>query len=356
VFSTIDIDMKIVNKEVIQSYLVTSAKYNFSAYEKRIMYRIIEIAQADLKGKKLDRNYTIDKSLFDDRIIKMDLSAFKKHKDDKNYVEIKKALTALRNKTIEYETDAEWKLIGIIEKPKVDKYSSFATFEVQPEIWSALLKFDKGYSKYELEAAMSFNSVYAMRFFELFSNNMKPMTLRIDDLKERFGISEKYIGKPANFIKRVVDVAKSELDKKSEYSFNYKTVKEGRKITMVTFIPKHIPSNKNPGLEIKKLQKKVSLRFDLSQDLLKFLNDLGFTHDGVRNNLKLFKDLNEHQDLYGFLKKVSRNAEKAKNPQGYIIAAMRTALSKGKSDGEINTEERAHMTNLLEQLGQDKKA
>lgn len=348
--------MKIKDKEVIQSYLVTSAKYSFSAYEKRVMYRIIEMAQADIKGKKLDDGYIINKTLFEDRVITMPLSVFKKHEADNNYVEIKKALTSLRNKTIEYETEREWKLIGIIEKPKIDKYSSFVNFEIQPEIWQAILTFDKGYSKYELEAAMSFTSVYAMRFFELFSDNMNPMTLRIDVLKERFGIADKYIGSSANFIKKVIIPAQKELNEKSQYSFNYKTIKEGRKITKIKFIPKRIPENANPELEVKKLQKKVSLRFDLSQDLLKFLNDLGFTHDGVRNNLKLFKDLNEHQDLYGFLKKVSRNAEKAKNPQGYIIAAMRTALSKGKSDGEINTEERAHMTNLLEQLGQDKKA
>lgn len=33
--------MKITNKEVIQSYLITTARYDFSVYEKRIIYRIV---------------------------------------------------------------------------------------------------------------------------------------------------------------------------------------------------------------------------------------------------------------------------------------------------------------------------
>lgn len=33
------------NKDVFQSYVLTTAKYDFSVYEKRIMYRLVEMAQ-----------------------------------------------------------------------------------------------------------------------------------------------------------------------------------------------------------------------------------------------------------------------------------------------------------------------
>ena len=32
--------MKINNKEVLQSYILTTAKYDYSVYEKRILYKI----------------------------------------------------------------------------------------------------------------------------------------------------------------------------------------------------------------------------------------------------------------------------------------------------------------------------
>ena len=41
------------NKNVIQSYMLTAARYDFSVYEKRILYRLVELAQAELQGKDL---------------------------------------------------------------------------------------------------------------------------------------------------------------------------------------------------------------------------------------------------------------------------------------------------------------
>ena len=46
--------MKINNKEVLQSYILTTAKYDYSVYEKRILYRIIEQLQSLIEGKELN--------------------------------------------------------------------------------------------------------------------------------------------------------------------------------------------------------------------------------------------------------------------------------------------------------------
>jgi len=42
------------NKDVIQSYILTTAKYDFSVYEKRILYRLVELNQHLLEGRKLN--------------------------------------------------------------------------------------------------------------------------------------------------------------------------------------------------------------------------------------------------------------------------------------------------------------
>ena len=36
-----------------RSYVLTTAKYDFSPYEKRIMYRLIELDQKEIEGIKL---------------------------------------------------------------------------------------------------------------------------------------------------------------------------------------------------------------------------------------------------------------------------------------------------------------
>lgn len=345
--------MKAKSKEVIQGYVLTSAKYDFSRYEKLILYKLVEIAQDDLKGKKLNAGYSINRSLFDDVILEIPVKDFMPT-GDKNHSQIKKALISLRNKTIEYENDKEWRIIGIIEKPIIKKYSDKVIFEVQPLIWESILNFTKGHTKYELNAAMSFKSVYAMRFYEMFSKNLKPLTFKIDTLKERFGLQDKYTDRPADFIKRVIAPAKKELDLKSEYSFNYSTHKEGRQIKNIKFVPYYIESNKNPELYEKELKKRTSLRFDLSKEFIRQLNELGFSNEGVKNNLKLFKEANEKIDLYAFLKKVSRNAFEAKNPPAYVIGSLRKYLKNKDSEKPINPEQSAKINDLLSSISSEK--
>ncbi len=115
--------MKLQNKDLIQSYILTTARYNFSAYEKRVLYRIIEMLQAEIKGLKLNYKYTIQETIMKDRDFILPVSCFLKDENDKNYNEIRKALRALNRKTIEYEDDKTWELFNLIERPKFYKFN-----------------------------------------------------------------------------------------------------------------------------------------------------------------------------------------------------------------------------------------
>ena len=67
--------MKITNKEVLQSYILTTAKYDYSVYEKRILYRIIEILQFLIEGKKLNEKYSIQITTQNDYDFQIPLSS-----------------------------------------------------------------------------------------------------------------------------------------------------------------------------------------------------------------------------------------------------------------------------------------
>lgn len=55
-----------INKNLIQSYILTTAKYDYTAYEKRILYRIIEMRQELTSGQKLNQKYSIQTNIFGD--------------------------------------------------------------------------------------------------------------------------------------------------------------------------------------------------------------------------------------------------------------------------------------------------
>lgn len=316
---------KFTNKDVIQSYILTTAKYDFSVYEKRIIYRLVEMVQYTLEGKKLNQGFSIEKTLYDDRIITMPISAFLTGEKDENYTRVKAALRSLRNKTFEYENRGLWKLIGIIEKPNFD-IAGIAKFELQSEVYEAILDFSKGYRKYELKTAMEFESVYSMRFYELMSGQKTPIEFKIETLKEMFGIADKY-SRVNDFFRKVIIPAKKELDEKSPYSFDYEPKKMGRAFHSILFFPKYNPKNRDTNLEKRDLQKQVYLSWDLPKNLTDYLkHNFEFTTDGIKNNLDLFKKANEELDLIQFLASIKGKVRESNNPQGYVIGAIRKMI------------------------------
>ena len=316
----------IVNKEVIQSYILTTAKYEYSVYEKRILYKIVEMLQDMIKGKKLNQKYNLQKTLFNDWHVTMPISGFLKDEGDKNYAQAKAALKSLQAKLIEYEDERIWQSISIISNPEINKYGETVTFRLHERIVGALMDFSKGFSKYELITAMRFESTYSMRFYELLSGQKKPITYSVLNLKIMFKIENKY-ERVNDFFRKVIDVAKKEMDAKSPYSFDYKPIKKGRAITSIMFYPIAKPENNDAELAEKKAKKQVSLYWDLDKITIQYLKEnYLFTDTEIKNNLTVFKDAQNEIDFMYFLSENRIKAEKKGNPKGWIINAIKKQL------------------------------
>ncbi|MDM1504169.1 RepB family plasmid replication initiator protein, partial [Myroides marinus] len=166
-------------------------------------------------------------------------------------------------------------------------------------------------------------------FYELFSSQAKPINYSIDTLKEMFGIVGKY-KLTADFIRRVVEPAKKELDEKSPYTFIYKELKTGRKITSLQFIPIYQASKEDAVLKSKQIGQKISTGFYLdATDKEYLIAQYGFTDKEIKNNSdlfeKLYKEL-EQGELIDKLSELRRKAGESHNPKGYVIASLRQFL------------------------------
>ena len=251
---------------------------------------------------------------------------------DENYTRVKTALTRLRNKTFEFDNGKSWKLIGIIEKPSFD-YAGIVQFELQKEIYTALLDFSKGFRKYELKTAMQFESVYSMRFYELMSEKKDPITYTIEYIKELFCLENKY-RLVADFRRYVLDVAKKELDRCSPYTFDYKLNKLGRSYNSVTLYPRFQPEHRDEGLETSYIQSKQDTSWYLGKEEKEFLvHNMGFTQKGIKNNAQLFEDVKpilvkNNTNLIEALADIKTRGLKngAKNIQGYTIKALKSII------------------------------
>lgn len=321
--------MKINNKDLIQSYIITSARYDYSVPEKRILYRVIELLQQYTEGKTLNKKYSITKTIFNDVEIVMPVSAFLKDGEGNNHSEVKKALLSLNSKVIQVEDENTWQALNLVERPLLDKNKYTVSFRISPLIAHAFLDFSKGFSKYELETAMSFESTYAMRFYELLATQKNKITYSIDKLKIMFQIEDKYIGKNNDFVRKVIEKAKTELDKKSPVSFVFERQTVGKKIVGIHFYPIAIPENRDPVLEALKLKKSVSLRWDLDMLVVNYLKEnFVFSENEIKNNLDLFKQCQkELPDFLLTLSKMRVPASKKIKPKGYLINSLRNKLS-----------------------------
>lgn len=313
---------------MIQSYLVTAARYDFSVYEKRIIYRLVEVCQCALEGQKLNAGFRVNNLLYEEmKEIEMPIAAFLKDEKDENYKRAKQALFDLNNKIMEYEDDEIWKPMRIIEMPKLVK-KGYVKFVLHKEIYDSLLNFSKGFRRFELKTAMEFESVYAMRFYELLSGKSDPITYSVDDLKIMFHLEDKY--KQINdFLKRVIIPAQKELSEKAPFSFTFTPVKHGKKVVSMTFFPYQIPENMDEDLERKRLERELSLRWSLDKIYVDYLKqNYLFENDEIRNNLETFKKAVGSMDLMNFLAQKRRVAAQKPNPKGWIIGAIKRELKK----------------------------
>ncbi len=312
------------NELAIQSYIFTTAKYDFNAYEKRIMYRLVELAQDELKGIMIrDNMHKIEPTLFG-REITMPVADILRNEKDQNYTIAKKAFRSLAQKGVEYEDDKFWQYTAIISNPKIDKIKGSVVFTVLDDIWRCLLDFTKGYRKYELITAMQFKSVYSMRMYELMSGQKRPLEFTFEDLKQRFGVKDKYklVG---HFKTRVLDIAKKELDESSPYSFNYIEIKEGRKVVAFKFFPTFHPDKQDPELYEREKRSKLTARAQISREALDYLRySFEFKAAEINKNKKtIIEGEQKIPDFIGFLSSLVGPSRTAKNRIGYVINAIK---------------------------------
>lgn len=306
-------------KDVVQSYLITTARYKFSVMEKRIMYRIVESGQDLIEGRKLHGHITVQPNLLNDREVTMSYSDVLENSN--NISTVRKALLDLTKKLVVWGNAKVGGAYNLIERPKWDDTRGLFSFRVPQPIWDAMMmQFERGFRKYQLETAMGFSSVYSMRLYELISRQQYPLTYYVEDLKGMLGVEGKY-PRMYDFKKWVLNVAKEELDTNADYSFDY--IIKGKNIT---FVPYYI--SRGNEAERKRLVDKISASRLLPPDIVNYLVAKGFTKKEIKTHLELFRELLKVMpDPIAIIAEVCAKSRDKENPKGWVINALRGKIN-----------------------------
>lgn len=314
------------SREVVQSYIATTAMYDFNVYEKRVLYNLVKLAQSQLEGIRLSENlFRIDHSLKGFVLIELPISYFLTDSEDKNHVRIKEALKSLHQKTFTYKDEEVWECFSIIANPKIELRSSKVSFIVNSKVWDVLLDFSRGFARYDINVAFTLESAYSMRFYEMLASQTELITYSIDTLRKIFNLEDKY-ALTKDFIKYVVEAAKGELDRKSPVTFEYTPVKEGRRIDRIMFFPVRQSGKEAPDVFYRSALRKYPSAA-LSREERQILTDIGFTDSGIKNNLALFVECQKQLDFLYELAMIKAKSRGKRNPCGWCINSLVGKLS-----------------------------
>ena len=318
------------NRQVIQSFLLTSARYEFSIYEKRIFTSLVNAMQPLIEGKKL--NGKVEQDLWGDYHFEFPLSFFM-DEDNSHINRYKEALMGLNDKKFEYEDEEVWRLIRLIERPQYKKRKGVIEFDIASQLVDVFLNYSRGFSKYNLGVSMSLKSVYAVRMYELMANQKRPLTYSIEKLKDIFGVTEqKSYANTFNFVRRCIHQAWFELEesKEANWSFGYNLVRHGRKITAITFTPIHHPEKEPPEVQRAEAIRQVHLSHWLPIDLKNhLLKKCGFSPREIKNNIDTIEAFCKlyNQNTLTKINEIWERAKDKRKPKAYLIGAMQLELN-----------------------------
>lgn len=248
---------------------------------------------------------------------------------DRNYHNIKKAYS-LANKTIDYERNGVNYHLNIIAFPMVYKDGGTVMFKcvIHNELWHGLLNFTKGYRLINLQTYMALKSNYSVIMYMLISQQTKQTNYTIAALRKLTGADAfKAYDRTSNFLKKVIDRAKEELDQHSPYTFGYGLYRAGRGGGYKEIIITPMVNENYAKPENKKMEKEIARqRVRLDERVQRCLQDtFGMEPGGMEAIEGLLTQIGDWQRQLDYLADVRQYAFKAsiKNPAGYLVESLR---------------------------------
>ena len=236
------------NKIAVQSNALINARYDMTAFQKKILLYIIAKIQPDDKDFQ---DYTINvKDFVEDANYKSKMLYDKLRKDTK----------ALISKVYEIEEPDGLLQVSILAKAKYMKNKGQINVSFAPDLKPYLLQLKEQFTSTPLRYLLNFKSVHSIRIYEMLQQFKSTgfFVIGIEDLKYRLSLEDKYQTYTL-FKRRVIEQAQKELQY-SDMAFEFKEVKQGRKITRIEFRIK-------PIHEIKLNEKQTQVAKKLELDL-----------------------------------------------------------------------------------------
>lgn len=306
------------NKNIIQSYLFSRLRSRMNIHEMRILLRIVERAQDELRGVVLrDNKGPLAHGLAGTRVEfpLRELLAPGSH----HYELARAACNSVVGKVVEhFDSGArKWYTAALVPQAVIDEQRSVVTLYILDWVWDTILDFTHGFVKVDLTMAMRLRSPYSLKLYFLMSGQPQPIQYSINELYKLFGVVGKY-SRTNDFIKRVIEPAIKELKGVSPWACDFRPLKDGRSISYIMFYPFEQKDKYSPTIVEKNLMARTGSVF-LEREVYTYMRyNMGFEHIELLRNKSLVEQL----------------GRKMTNPVGFLADLRERALRQGRSFGK----------------------
>lgn len=218
---------------VVKSNKIIEASYRLSLVEAKIMLKIAgQIKKEDTKFE--------DYHLYARQLMK-DINL-----GERNHEELKKATEGLVSKTAtlkESDGDLQISFLSSAKYYTNGQKKGMIRFRLDPSLKPYLLQLKEKFTSFNIENTLNLRSVYAIRIYELLKQyeGIKKRKISLLEFREILELKKTEYKKYNHFKTRIILPAQRELKKKTDISFEFEEIKEGRSISEIVF---HIYPNK----------------------------------------------------------------------------------------------------------------
>lgn len=248
---------------------------------------------------------------------------------DNNYRNVHKAFT-LAQKTFDWEYEGHVFKLNMIAFPEYHKTDrgAFITFVIHNRMWLALLDFSKGHRLIELPIYMRLRSTYSVIFYLLTVNQEKPLTFAIDTLKKYTGCdTKKAYQRNNNFIAKVIEPARAELDRLAPTTFEYALQRQGRggPYAIVKLIPTPSKHFTPPEIDTARDEALDRQRVRLTTPVTDYLADnFGMDTRTMERNEEAIARIGTEPQQLDFLSDIKAHClrQNVRNKAGYLVRSL----------------------------------
>lgn len=190
----------------------------------------------------------------------------------------------------------------------------YADIKISDEIAPYLFQLKERFTTYKLTQITRLSSIYAIRIYEILKKHetIGSRKIFIDELRKILAIKKSQYQRFSAFKEKVLEIAKKEINTKTDLEIDYKLIKNGRKFEIIEFFIHSKPSTEN------------LLSYDIPKyydsEIIDKMVDLGFTKTAANN----FYNRYSPRDIENAIKVVEQNIASGKcdNPAGMLKIAI----------------------------------